>query len=71
MCFVLQTHRWVKRGLSVCPARYGMNYCVPMQFPAYVAIYGNDGTVSIEHGGVEMGQGVNTKVRGVRGSTQR
>lgn len=30
--------------------------------PALVAIYAEDGTVSVTHGGVECGQGINTKV---------
>lgn len=45
------------------PLRYGVEWS-GTQYTAYVAIFRKDGTVSISHGGVEMGQGINTKVNG-------
>uniref|UniRef100_A0A1I8GP54 FAD-binding PCMH-type domain-containing protein n=1 Tax=Macrostomum lignano TaxID=282301 RepID=A0A1I8GP54_9PLAT len=55
--------RHKKRGLSLCPIAYGigMGKKFPLQSGATVNIY-LDGSVLICHGGVEMGQGVHTKL---------
>lgn len=53
-------HRWIKRGLGLALIEYHIGYFG--HFPATVAIYHGDGTVVITHGGIEMGQGINTKI---------
>ena len=43
------------------PLRFGLQWAgVP--YSAHVSIYRTDGTVAIAHGGIEVGQGINTKV---------
>ncbi|GJP64164.1 hypothetical protein CLOP_g21181 [Closterium sp. NIES-67] len=52
-------HTWRKRGLAIAP----VHYMVPiMGKPARVTVFG-DASVAVETGGVEMGQGLFTKVR--------
>ncbi|EDW59394.1 uncharacterized protein AOX1 [Drosophila virilis] len=53
-------HRWRKRGLGLTIMEYQIGYFG--QYPATVAIYHSDGTVVVSHGGIEMGQGMNTKI---------
>ncbi|XP_021958024.1 xanthine dehydrogenase [Folsomia candida] len=55
-------NRWKKRGLSLIPVKFHVGYEFGCNFPAMIAIYHFDGTVSCTHGGVEMGQGLQTKV---------
>lgn len=51
---------WRKRGISLLPLKY--NFFIWGNFASMVSIYHKDGTVAISHAGIEMGQGINTKV---------
>ena len=57
------THTGRKRGLALVPLKFGISFTATMlnQGAALVNIY-QDGTVSVNHGGTEMGQGLNTKM---------
>ncbi|KAK7021794.1 hypothetical protein SK128_010783, partial [Halocaridina rubra] len=56
------TNKWKKRGISIIPVQYAMDYPPMMRYGVQVSIYKQDGTVAITHGGIEMGQGINTKI---------
>ena len=60
LCLFSQDNRWKKKALSVVPMKFGLSY-VFGNFSVSVNILG-DGTVSVNSGGVEVGQGLNTKV---------
>jgi xanthine dehydrogenase large subunit len=53
----------LKRGLALTPVKFGISFNVKHfnQAGALVHVY-NDGSILVNHGGTEMGQGLNTKV---------
>jgi xanthine dehydrogenase large subunit len=54
----------VKRGLAITPVKFGISFTTSYynQAGALVLVY-KDGSVQVNHGGTEMGQGLHTKVR--------
>jgi xanthine dehydrogenase large subunit len=55
-----------KRGLALVPLKFGISFTATMlnQGGAFLNIF-MDGSVSVNHGGTEMGQGLNTKMQQV------
>lgn len=53
----------LKKGIALTPVKFGISFNVAHfnQAGALVHVY-NDGSVLVNHGGTEMGQGLNTKV---------
>ncbi|WP_372527533.1 xanthine dehydrogenase molybdopterin binding subunit [Piscinibacter sp.] len=53
----------LKRGLAMTPVKFGISFNVQHlnQAGALVHVY-SDGSILVNHGGTEMGQGLNTKV---------
>jgi len=56
-------HRWTKRGLALTPVKFGISFTLMQmnQAGALVHVY-TDGSVMLNHGGIEMGQGLFVKV---------
>jgi len=57
-------HEFTKRGLALTPVKFGIAFTTTFlnKAGALVHVYG-DGSVLVNHGGVEMGQGLHTKIR--------
>lgn len=53
------SNRWRKRSLKLIPMTYNLIYFGP--YNSVVSILHGDGSVVLTHGGIEMGQGINTK----------
>ncbi|KAM7523403.1 hypothetical protein LguiA_013305 [Lonicera macranthoides] len=62
-------NRWKKRGVAMVPTKFGISFTAKFmnQAGALVQVY-TDGTVLVTHGGVEMGQGLHTKVAQIAAS---
>lgn len=56
-------HEFTKKGLALTPVKFGISFTTSFlnQAGALVHIY-KDGTVQVNHGGTEMGQGLHTKI---------
>lgn len=50
----------MKKGIAIVPMKFHVEYFGSLH--ALVSIYHRDGSVSVTVGGIEMGQGLNTKV---------
>jgi xanthine dehydrogenase large subunit len=59
-------HRHNKRGIAITPVKFGISFTVTHlnQAGALVLMY-QDGTVQVNHGGTEMGQGVHTNIAAI------
>ncbi|XP_013162076.1 PREDICTED: indole-3-acetaldehyde oxidase-like [Papilio xuthus] len=51
---------WKKRALKLSIMSFKIEYSG--NYPVTISVYHGDGSVLISHGGIEMGQGINTKV---------
>jgi len=53
----------IKRGIAITPVKFGISFTATFfnQAGALVHVY-TDGSVQVNHGGTEMGQGLNTKI---------
>lgn len=58
-----QTSPVLKKGIALTPVKFGISFTATWynQAGALVHVY-NDGSIHLNHGGTEMGQGLNTKV---------
>jgi len=59
-------HARIKRGVAITPVKFGISFTASFlnQAGALVVVY-RDGSLQVNHGGTEMGQGLYTKMLGV------
>ena len=58
-----KNHTVIKKGIALTPIKFGISFTATLfnQAGALVNVY-TDGSVQVNHGGTEMGQGLHTKV---------
>ncbi|TLY27331.1 MAG: xanthine dehydrogenase molybdopterin binding subunit [Ignavibacteria bacterium] len=58
------SNEFFKKGIAMSPVKFGISFTTSFlnQAGALVLIY-KDGTILVNHGGTEMGQGLHTKIR--------
>ncbi|HTR80851.1 MAG TPA: xanthine dehydrogenase molybdopterin binding subunit [Bacteroidota bacterium] len=64
-----ESNEFQKRGLAMTPVKFGISFTTTHlnQAGALVNVYG-DGTILVNHGGTEMGQGLHTKIQHIAAS---
>ena len=57
-------NKYIKRGIAMTPVKFGISFTTwhLNQAGALVHIYSNDGSVHVNTGAIEMGQGTHTKI---------
>ena len=67
-----RTHRFKKRGVAMIPVKFGLAFThAPLNQAGALAMVYTDGTVLINHGGCEIGQGLHTKMAQIAASALR
>ncbi|WP_310618909.1 xanthine dehydrogenase molybdopterin binding subunit [Flexibacterium corallicola] len=58
-----KTSKILRKGIAITPVKFGISFTATWynQAGALIHIY-NDGSIQLNHGGIEMGQGLNTKI---------
>jgi xanthine dehydrogenase large subunit len=56
-------NQFIKKGIALTPVKFGISFTVQHlnQAGALIHVY-TDGSIQLNHGGTEMGQGLNTKI---------
>lgn len=61
-----EAHEFLKKGMALTPIKFGISFTTSFlnQAGALVHVY-KDGSILVNHGGTEMGQGLHTKIKNI------